>query len=98
MTKVAVNKPHRHNGCWLSGAFYVHADGDEGNFVAIKEGADTVSDFPHNNKQRESFEVSPVTGTLLLFLLVLYTWLNLIQPVKTDIVLHLIRSYTPNGW
>ena len=65
--KGAWNKPHRHNGCWLSGAFYVHADGDEGNFVAIKEGADTVSDFPHNNKQRESFEVSPVTGTLLLF-------------------------------
>ena len=65
--KGAWNKPHRHNGCWLSGAFYVHADGDEGNFVAVKEGADVVSDFPHNNKQRETFEVSPVTGTLLLF-------------------------------
>ena len=61
------NRPHGHNGCFLSGAFYVHADGDEGNFVAIKEGADVVSDFPHNNKQRETFEVSPVTGTLLLF-------------------------------
>ena len=33
--KGAWNTPHRHNGCWYSGAFYVHAEGDEGDFVAI---------------------------------------------------------------
>jgi len=64
---LAWNKPHLHNGCWYSGALYIHAEGDEGNFVAINTDPKVVSDFPHNMRQRESHEVRPISGTLLMF-------------------------------
>ena len=63
----AWNKPHLHNGCWYSGAFYVHAEGNEGNFVAINIDPKVVSDFPHQARQRESHEIRPVSGSLVLF-------------------------------
>jgi uncharacterized protein (TIGR02466 family) len=63
----AWNKPHLHNGCWYSGALYIHAEGDEGNFVAINTDPKVVSDFPHQARQNESFNLRPVSGSLVLF-------------------------------
>tara|TARA_B100000524_G_scaffold293365_1_gene168111 strand:- start:53 stop:730 length:678 start_codon:yes stop_codon:yes gene_type:complete len=77
----AWNKPHRHNGCWMSGSFYVHADGDEGNFVAVNKSENVVSEFPHNGKERDMHPVSPITGTLLLFPSGL---LHMVEPNMTD--------------
>jgi uncharacterized protein (TIGR02466 family) len=76
----AWNKPHRHNGCWLSGAFYVDADGTEGDFIAINKGENVVSDFPNNAKERDTHAVSPTTGTLLMFPSGL---LHMVEPNRT---------------
>ena len=77
----AWNKPHRHNGCWLSGAFYVHADGTEGDFIAINKTENVVSEFPHHAKERESHQVSPTTGSLLIFPSGL---LHMVEPNRTN--------------
>lgn len=76
----AWNKPHGHNGCWLSGAFYIDADGTEGDFIAINKGSNILSDFPHQPKERDSHNVSPTTGTLLLFPSGL---LHMVEPNRT---------------
>jgi len=65
--KTAWNKPHLHNGCWYSGVFYIHADGDEGNFSAINTDPKVVSDMPNSNRQQESWDFEPKTGELILF-------------------------------
>ena len=41
--KTAWNRPHLHNGCWYSGVFYIHADGDEGDFVAMDSYPDELT-------------------------------------------------------
>jgi len=79
--KGAWNTPHRHNGCWYSGAFYVHAEGDEGDFVAIDKNEHVLSDFPFSSKQRETYNVAPVTGSLLLFP---SGMLHMVQPNQTS--------------
>lgn len=79
--KGAWNTPHRHNGCWYSGAFYVHAEGDEGDFVAIDKNEHVLSDFPFSSKQRETHNVAPVTGSLLLFP---SGMLHMVQPNQTS--------------
>jgi uncharacterized protein (TIGR02466 family) len=63
----AWNAPHLHNGCWYSGVFYIHADGDEGDFIAVDKDPKVVSDFPHSPREQANFKVSPTTGTLFLF-------------------------------
>lgn len=63
----AWNKPHLHNGCWYSGVFYIHADGDEGNFIGINTDPKVVSDMPHSNRQQEAWEFEPKSGELILF-------------------------------
>ncbi len=63
----AWNKPHLHNGCWYSGAFYLHADGDEGDFVALDKDPKIVSDFPNNARQEDQYRLRPTTGSLILF-------------------------------
>jgi len=79
--KGAWNMPHRHNGCWLSGAFYVQADGDEGDFIAINKGEDVVNDYPNHAKTRDAHYVAPVSGSLLLFPSGL---LHMVQPNETN--------------
>lgn len=63
----AWNAPHLHNGCWYSGVFYIHADGDEGQFMAIDTAPKVVSDFPHTPREQQSFRMQPTTGKLFLF-------------------------------
>jgi len=65
--KTAWNRPHLHNGCWYSGVFYIHADGDEGDFVAINTDPKVVSDMPNSNRHQESWDFKPRTGELILF-------------------------------
>lgn len=64
---LAWNKPHLHNGCWYSGVFYIHAEGDEGNFCAIDTQPKVVADFPHSPRTPTSWEFQPLTGQLVLF-------------------------------
>tara|TARA_B100001248_G_scaffold40440_1_gene25879 strand:- start:12445 stop:13134 length:690 start_codon:yes stop_codon:yes gene_type:complete len=64
---LAWNRPHLHNGCWYSGAFYVHSEGDEGSFIAVNTDPKVVADYPPNARSIESWEVKPVTGSLILF-------------------------------
>ena len=65
--KGAWNKPHGHNGCWWSGALYISAEGDEGDFVAVNTDPKVLSDFPHASRFRENHNVRPISGTLLCF-------------------------------
>ena len=48
----AWNAPHLHNGCFYSGVFFIHADGDEGDFRAIDTDHKIVSNFPRKCKIR----------------------------------------------
>ena len=63
----AWNKPHLHNGCWYSGAFYIHADGDEGTLDIIDKDCKVVSDFPHSTRTPTSYSIQPTSGKLVLF-------------------------------
>ena len=64
---LAWNKPHLHNGCWYSGVFYIHADGDEGCFTAVDTHAKVVADFPHSPRGATSWDFDPKSGELVLF-------------------------------
>jgi len=77
----AWNAPHLHNGCWYSGVFYIHADGDEGQFMAIDTAPKVVSDFPHSPREQQSFRMSPTTGKLFLFPSAL---MHMVEPNLTD--------------
>lgn len=61
------NSPHLHNGCWYSGVFYIHADGDEGCFTAVDTHAKVVADFPHSPRAATSWDFDPKSGELVLF-------------------------------
>ena len=63
----AWNAPHLHNGCWYSGVFYIKADGDEGNFMAIDTDCKVVSDFPYSPRDAQNWKLAPRTGHLFLF-------------------------------
>ena len=63
----AWNAPHLHNGCWYSGVFYIKADGDEGNFMAIDTDCKVVSDFPYSPRESQNWKLAPRTGHLFLF-------------------------------
>ena len=64
----AWNAPHLHNGCFYSGVFFIHADGDEGDFRAIDTDHKIVSNFPASQQRIwESWPVAPKTGDLYLF-------------------------------
>mgnify|MGYP001166271373 FL=1 len=64
----AWNAPHLHNGCFYSGVFFIHADGDEGDFRAVDTDHKIVSNFPHTQQRIwESWAVRPRTGDLYLF-------------------------------
>jgi uncharacterized protein (TIGR02466 family) len=65
--KGAWNTPHLHNGCWYSGVFYVHGDGDEGNLQLINTDPKVVADHPTNARMHESMGYGPVTGRLIMF-------------------------------
>ena len=77
----AWNKPHGHNGCWWSGALYIHAEGDEGDFVAINTDPKVLSDLPHASRFKESHCVRPTSGTLLCFPSGL---IHMVEPNVTD--------------
>jgi len=79
--KGAWNKPHGHNGCWFSGAFYVKSDGDEGHFVAMNTDPKVLSDHPHSQRMREHHSVAPTTGTLLLFT---SGMIHMVEPNQTN--------------
>ena len=78
---LAWNKPHLHNGCWYSGVFYIHADGDEGNFSAIDTHAKVVADFPGSPRTPTSWDFEPRTGELVLFPSGL---MHMVEPNPTD--------------
>tara|TARA_B100000674_G_scaffold98913_2_gene71663 strand:+ start:1235 stop:1918 length:684 start_codon:yes stop_codon:yes gene_type:complete len=62
------NAPHLHNGCFYSGVFFIHADGDEGDFRAVDTDHKIVSNFPHSQQRIwESLSLPPKTGDLYLF-------------------------------
>lgn len=65
--KGAWNKPHKHNGCWLSGVFYIQADGDEGNFIAMSDTSKIMGDFPNSPRLNENESFEPKTGMLYIF-------------------------------
>ena len=78
---LAWNRPHLHNGCWYSGAFYIHAEGDEGQFLAINTDPKVVSDYPPNARCIESYGVKPVTGSLIMFPSAM---MHMVEPNRTD--------------
>lgn len=63
----AWNRPHRHNGCWYSGAFYIQAEGGEGNILFTDKNDQALHNFPHNSKVSDLAMETPISGTLLLF-------------------------------
>ena len=65
--KGAYNRPHKHNGCWMSGAFYINADGDEGDFVAMSDMGRVMGDFPNSPRFNETEHFQPKTGLLYIF-------------------------------
>jgi len=77
----AWNKPHLHNGCWYSGVFYIKADGDEGEFVAIDTMPKVVNDHPSSERTRESYDFPPTTGQLVLFP---SATMHMVAPNSTD--------------
>jgi len=77
----AWNKPHLHNGCWYSGVFYIHAEGDEGDIVFIDKDPKVVSDYPHSPRVNENWSFSPTKGELILFPSAL---MHMVEPNFTD--------------
>ncbi len=78
----AWNAPHLHNGCFYSGVFFIHADGDEGDFRAIDTDHKIVSNFPASQQRIwESWPVAPKTGDLYLFPSGL---MHMVEPNLTD--------------
>jgi len=65
--KGAWNTPHLHNGCWYSGVFYIHGDGDEGDLQLINCDPKVVADHPSVARNQESIGYMPVRGRLVLF-------------------------------
>lgn len=65
--KGAWNRPHKHNGCWMSGALYIQAEGDEGAFVAMSDTSKVMGDFPHTPRMNDSEVFQPRTGMLFMF-------------------------------
>ena len=65
--KGAWNAPHLHNGCWYSGVFYIHSDGDEGRISMIDTHQKVVGDFPHSPRTPTSLPFEPITGECILF-------------------------------
>lgn len=63
----AWNRPHLHNGCFYSGVFYIHADGDEGDLTFIDTNHKIAGAFPGNNRMIESHQIQPKTGHLYIF-------------------------------
>jgi uncharacterized protein (TIGR02466 family) len=61
------NSPHLHNGCWYSGVFYIHADGDEGDIDFIDTDEKVVHDMPPSPMIQMSSHKQPITGKLMLF-------------------------------
>ena len=79
--KGAWNTPHRHNGCWYSGAFYVCAEGDEGDIIFTDKNEQVLSQSPINSKVTDHHRERPTSGTLLLFPSGL---LHMVSPNITD--------------
>jgi len=65
--KGAWNKPHKHNGCWMSGAFYIDAQGDEGDFIAMSDTSRVMGDFPNSPRFNDNEHFQPKTGMLYIF-------------------------------
>ena len=63
----AWNAPHLHNGCWYSGVFYVHSDGDEGRISMIDTHQKVAGDFPNSQRTPTSQYYAPITGECILF-------------------------------
>ena len=63
----AWNAPHLHNGCWYSGVFYIHADGDEGRISFLDTHQKVAADFPNSPRTPTSYPFLPVTGECILF-------------------------------
>lgn len=61
------NAPHLHNGCFYSGVFYIHAEGDEGDIRFLDTHSKVVGNLPSMPRMRESVRCSPRTGDLFLF-------------------------------
>ena len=78
---LAWNRPHLHNGCWYSGAFYIHSEGDEGQFLAINTDPKVVSDYPPNARCIESYGVKPITGSLIMFPSAM---MHMVEPNRTE--------------
>ena len=71
-----------HNGCFYSGVFFIHADGDEGDFRAIDTDHKIVSNFPASQQRIwESMPIAPKTGDLYLFPSGL---MHMVEPNLTD--------------
>ena len=79
--KGAWNSPHRHNGCFYSGAFYIQAEGDEGFITFIDKNEQVLFQFPQSPKMRETISIRPRSGSLLLFPSGL---LHMVEPNPTD--------------
>lgn len=65
--KGAWNRPHKHNGCWMSGALYIQAEGDEGDFVAMTDTSKVMGDFPTTPRMNDAERFQPRTGMLFMF-------------------------------
>ena len=65
--KGAWNAPHLHNGCWYSGVFYIHSDGDEGRISMLDTHQKVVGDFPHSPRTPTCLPFEPITGECILF-------------------------------
>tara|TARA_B110000008_G_scaffold271870_1_gene303871 strand:- start:175 stop:876 length:702 start_codon:yes stop_codon:yes gene_type:complete len=63
----AWNAPHLHNGCWYSGVFYIHSDGDEGVISFIDTHQKVAADFPPSQRTPTSIPFEPRTGECILF-------------------------------
>ena len=63
----AWNSPHLHNGCFYSGAMYIHADGDEGDIHFIDKDPKVVGEMPDSPRLGDNVTIHPRTGDLLMF-------------------------------
>lgn len=63
----AWNKPHLHNGCWHSGVFYIHADGQEGHIDFIDTQPKVVGNMPLGIRSESSHAMEPKAGLCVLF-------------------------------